>query len=86
MFCFKGIPRNRPVVLNKKHLIKYNQPNCKRCIHFNNNETCKLFKFVFSNEEKHITAELCRNDTDLCGPNAIFFDEKLDSFDLTIYK
>jgi len=60
-------------------------PNCKNCKYFikhNNENFCKLYTYIFVNNEENfkptnfIRAEECRINDDLCGLSGRNFKEK----------
>jgi len=69
--------------------LSFKLPNCTKCKHSfikKNQQFCKLYKYTFVNEDKllhndnfyefNLKTEICRNNKELCGPNADFYEEK----------
>jgi hypothetical protein len=53
--------------------------SCNDC-RYNENGTCKLFKYRFATDERkldyYVNVEQCRADVKLCGPYGVYFNKK----------
>jgi hypothetical protein len=83
----------RPVVAKyyKKEMklpyFAFKNIKCENCKHFRSPGECNLFKYVTSMPDRsvfrNVKVKVCRENKDLCGPDAIYFQLKycFDDYD-----
>jgi len=69
-FYFKGVPKRVIKPIHKN----INCDNCKYSFKQQGTLSCKLYKYILTTDDYYYAdTETCRNNTSLCGPEAIHF-------------
>ena len=65
------------IVLHNKMLKPKPRVSCKNCIHYLENNTCKLFVYEVTDSKKYcLDVGVCRQYNGLCGADAKYFEQK----------